>query len=281
MASLVVATFKDASGARTGAEILRTLHAEGAVTVYGLAVVARGAHGEGLVAREPLQEGRSSAAPALAVAVAGLVSLLGGPMQAAARTLRGGLVATVRDLEEAGVDAAFLERVERDHSPGGSAVLAEVEHSPQVPLDGLLNTCGGRVLWHRLSEVTAEQRVLHEIMVLHEELIRLRHELTKAGPAWLKHEDLRARMQELREDKRRALAFAAALRKEGAAKVAVLCAQAATLNGEARLAVERRASAARTALERRAARLESAADGVPAVRSSPAGPRWNGGRSGE
>ncbi|WP_207538168.1 hypothetical protein [Sabulicella rubraurantiaca] len=272
MASLLVATFEDDAGARAGAEILRTLHAEGTVTVYALAVVARGARGAGLVASEPLREGTSPSAPALAVAIAGLISLLGGPMQAAARTLRAGLVSTVRDLEEAGVDAAFLERIERGQLYGGSAVLAEVEHGRQTSLDGRLVACGGRVLWHRLSEAAAEERILRDIAELREDLARLRGDMAEAGPTSLKQEVMRARKQELREATRRALAFAAALRREGAAKVAVLRAQAEALDGDARLAIERRAAAARTALERRAARLEHAAEDASATRP-PAGTR--------
>lgn len=273
MASLVVAAFKDASGAQAGAEILRVLHQEGTITLYGLAIVTRGAQGDGLVASEPLPEGTSPAAPALAVAVAGLVLLLGGPMQAAARTLRTGLVTTVRDLEEASVDAAFLERIEREQSFGGSAVLAEVEHGQRTPLDGLLIACRGRVLWHRLSESAIEHRIFHEIMTLQEELMRLRSETQKAMPAWLKQGTLRAQAKELRVATRHALAFATSLRRESAARVAVLRAQAEALEGDTRLAVQRRAAAVQTALDHRAARLEQAAGKVPGTHSPLAGAR--------
>ena len=274
MASLLTAAFGDDHGARAAAEVLRSLHADGTITVYAAATVARGLRGAGVVPREPLREGTSLAAPAVAVAVSGLVSLLGGPVLAAARTLRAGLVGAVRDLEEAGVDAAFLERIGRNLPDGGSAILAEVEEGCQLPLEGCLVARGGRVFRRRLSDAATEQRIVHDIFALRDELARLRDQVGRAMPAELARGVRRERERELQETVRRARSLAAALRREGAAKVLVLREQAQSLDGDARTAIERRAAAVRTALERRAASLDRAAEDTLTPCSAADGAHW-------
>ena len=118
MGVLLVAIFEDEAGAKAGACALRDLHAEGILTLYASAVVARRAKGGGLEIRRPIAEGEGLSAPAVGAAVGALVSLLGGPVTAAARTTPSGLLGPVRDLAEAGLDAEFLEQVSRDLRPG-------------------------------------------------------------------------------------------------------------------------------------------------------------------
>jgi uncharacterized membrane protein len=263
MANLLVVVFGDAAGAKAGADALRALHADGTLTLYAVAVVARRAKGGGLEVVSPIAEGEGSSAPAVGAAVGALVSLLGGPVTAAARTAVAGLVGPVRDLAAAGLDGGFFERVARDLKPGGGAAVAQVEEEEdrQLALDARLIALGGRVLRHRLSGSIAEERLMQDVAALRGDLAR-----TEAGRDDVEHTASaraarRAQAADLKRALRSAQAVAAALRREGAAKVEVLRAQAARLEGDARAAVENRAARMRAGMEARAARLDSVVEG--------------------
>ena len=256
MGSLLVAVFDDESGARGGAETLRSLHGGGVLTLYALATVARDARGAGLVPRMSVGAGEGAAAPSVGAAVGALVSLLGGPLAAATRTLASGLVGAVRDLDEAGLGAGFLEQASRALRPGGWAVVAEAEEYRQLPVDARIAARGGRIFRHRLVGALAEARIVREVAALRGEIARLRIEQDDAEKTPLGRTVRRARALELKRSVRRASVLATALRREAAAKVAVLRAQAARLEGAARLAVEDRAATVRACLEARASSLD-------------------------
>jgi uncharacterized membrane protein len=261
MADLLVVVFRDTAGANAGADALRALHAEGSLTLYAVALVARRAQGGGLEVLAPIAEGEGSSAPAVGAAVGALVALLGGPVTAAARTAVAGLVGPVRDLEEAGLDGGFLERVSRDLRPGGGAAVAQVEEDRQLVLDARLTALGGRVLRHRLSGSVAEERLMQDVAALRGALARIEAERNDVEHTASARAARRTRVAELKRLLRSAQAIAAALRREGAAKVEVLRAQAARLEGDARAAVENRASRVRAGLEARAARLDRVVEG--------------------
>jgi uncharacterized membrane protein len=262
MANLLVVVFGDAAGAKAGADALRALHADGTLTLYAVAVVARRAKGGGLEVVSPIAEGEGSSAPAVGAAVGALVSLLGGPVTAAARTAVAGLVGPVRDLAAAGLDGGFFERVARDLGPGGGAAVAQVEEEDrQLTLDARLIALGARVLRHRFSGSIAEERLMQDVAALRGDLAR-----TEAGRDDVEHTASaraarRAQAAELKRALRSAQAVAAALRREGAAKVEALRAQAARLDGNARAVVENRAARVRAGMEARAARLDSVVEG--------------------
>jgi uncharacterized membrane protein len=271
MGSLLVTVFVDEAGARAGAKILQALHADGTLTVYASAIVAHPPRGAGLVVREPLRHGTGAAAPAVGAAIGALVSLLGGPLTAVARTVASGLVGAVRDLGEAGIDPAFLEQVSRNLQVGGGVVVTEVEEERQLPLDARILARGGRVLRHRLAGTLAEERIVREVTALRSEVARLQADRGEAEHADAQWSVRRARTLELRQTLGRAVAQADALRREGAAKVVVLRAQAAQFEGAARTAIEHRAATVRAGLEARAARLDHIAESAAFPHSASAG----------
>jgi len=256
MGALLVAVFDDEAGARAGARALRALHAEGIVTLYARAIVLREPRGRGLTVREPMAQGDGAAAPAVGAAVSALVSLLGGPVTAVARTVESGLVGAVRDLAEAGIDAGFLELVSRCLRPGSAAVVADAEEESVLPLEARMAALGGRVLRHGLAGMTPEERVMREVAVLRRVLAGLRDEPGRMANAVTTRAVQRTRATELLRLLERAEAVADALRREAAAKIVVLRAQAARLEGDARSVVERRAGEVRAELEARASRLD-------------------------
>jgi hypothetical protein len=215
-----------------------------------------------------MEKGAAAAAPAVAAALGALVSLLGGPMTVAAKSAASGLVGAVRELDDAGLDAGFLDQVSRGLRAGGAATIAQVEEDRQLPLDARILARGGRVLRHRLAGALAEERTAREVAALRCELRSL-----LVGPTDAEHADTeetvrRARIAELQQAQRRAQALAEALRREAAAKVQVLRAQAAQLDGAARNAVANRAATVRSALEARAARLDRIAESPTPARSA-------------
>ena len=271
---LLVAIFVDEAGVKAGACALRNLHDEGILTLYASAVVARRAKGGGLEIRTPIAEGEGSSAPAVGAAVGALVSLLGGPVTAAARTTSSGLLGPVRDLAEAGLDAEFLEQVSRDLRAGGGAVVAQVEEERQLPIDTCLAAMGGRVFRHRLAGSLVEERLVEEVVALRLDLAAVCAEQSDKEHTTSARAALRTRAAELRRAIGRARAIAGALRREGAAKVLVLGAQAARLEGEARARVVDRAARVRAGLDARATRLDRVVEGGaregPASRRAPA-----------
>ena len=86
----------------------------------------------------------------------------------------------------------------------------------------------------------------------------------------------RDRLRELRWVLDRTRARAQALRREGMAKVTVIRAQAAALEGEARQAVEHRAASVMASFQARAARLDDVADSIVLPRAKRQMPKASG-----
>lgn len=256
MGSLLVAVFDDEAAARAGAVILRDLHATGALTLYARAIILRRPRSAVLSVRYPVGRGAAAAAPTVGAATGALVTLLGAPLAAASRTVTSGLVGAVRDLDEAGFDAPFLEGLSRHFPAGGGALIAETEEERQLPLDAGILSRGGRIFRHRLLGTLTEERLVRELTTLRGELRRLCMEPDKAALAETRARIRQDRLLELERLVARTSALSRGLRGEAAAKVAVLRAQAARLEGAARRAVEARATTVRSDLEARAARLD-------------------------
>ena len=262
MAPLLVAVFDDETGVRRGGGILRDLHTDGTLTLYAMAAIAREAEGAGLVIRQPLEPAAATIAPAVGAAIGALVTLLGGPIAAATRSVTSGLVSAVWDLDEAGFDAAFLNRISR-HLPAGSrALIAEAEEDRQWSLDADMLTHGGRLFRHRLASALLEERMMRELTALRDEWYCFSRETVGEARAGAGTAVRRDRLRELRQILDRTRTRARALRREVMAKVTVIRAQAAALEGEPRQAVEHRAASVMAGFQARAARLDDVADSM-------------------
>ena len=262
MGVLLVAVFDDEDDAGAALGILQDLHADGTLTLYAAAAVVRGAGSMGLTVRAATEPHAAAAAPAVGAAVGALVTLLGGALTLASRSVTSGLVGAVRDLDEAGLDAGFLQRISRRLRTGGGAVVAEVEEERQLPLDTRILALGGRISRHRLLRSLSEERTVHEVSALTGELRSLRAEPSDLVEPATRARVRRDRLLELQRVAAETRALAKNLRSEAAAKVAILRAQAVRLDGPARQAVEHRAAAVRSGLEARAAKLDRIAEGA-------------------
>jgi uncharacterized membrane protein len=260
MDELLVALFDNGVRAQEGAQLLTKSHADGSVSVYAFAIVSRAANKAGLTARQPVPQGRGAAAPAVAATVGVLVSLLGGPVPAVLRTVQSGLVSTVLEIHRAGLNARFLERISHDLQPGGAAVIAEVEEDQPSVVDAQIAALGGRAFRHHLEGALAVARMQHELAALQGEVATLRAQLRDGQDTATLKQLSHERTMDLQQAMRRAEALADALRREGVAKIGVLRAQMAKLDGTARMTVERRAATVRASFEARASSLNQAAE---------------------
>ena len=172
MGVLVVIMLEEETGIASVIETVRALHEHGALTLYGVAALAR-QRGVGPVLRQPLTRHEALAAPSVGAAVGTLLSVLEGPLSAATRASGHGLIIAVRDLSDVGLDAGFLEQVSRDLQIGGGAIVAEIDESQPLALENFAMAQGARLFRHRLAGLVTEQRLLVEIRLLTRELARL------------------------------------------------------------------------------------------------------------
>jgi hypothetical protein len=266
---LLVAAFADGTGVGAAVRTLQDLHADGTLTLYAAAVVGHHEGSMGLAVRVATEPHAAAAAPAAGAAVGALVTLLGGTLTLASRSVTSGLVGAVRDLDEAGLDAGFLQRISRRLRASGDAVVAEVEEERQLPLDSRILALGGRISRHRLLRSLSEERTVRELSALTDELRRLRTEPSDTVGAVAGARIKRDRMRELQRLVSETQVLARNLRIKAAAKVAVLRAQATQLDGLARQTVEQRAATVRSHLEARAAKLDGIAEAADDSRFNP------------
>jgi uncharacterized membrane protein len=263
---LAVVVFDDEARTSEFLRSLRALHDQGRITVYAAATLARSAAGTTPVPGVSLGKTEAATGPSVGAAVGALVSLLDGPLAAAMKAVPLGLVGVIRDLDDAGLNAAFLERVSDDLPPGGGVVLAEVEEIQLLLLDVLSLEHGGRLLRQRLAGAFAERPLIAEIQALRHELARLEvlnpRQVSVGQESVVSTANLhRSKGIELASAIRRARNVAAGLRREAAAKRRVFDEQAARLGQGKREVLHRRAAVVETRMGRRAELLERAAAG--------------------
>lgn len=269
MSTFAVMVFEDEKKAYQGLHALQELHAEGGLTVWGTEVAQRAADGGiSIVKRDdagPLGAG-------LGVLTGGLVGLLGGPFGAAIGAAVGAAAGSVGDLVHLGVSEEFLATVERELAPGKFAVIAEVTEEWVVPLDSRMEALGAKVTREdrlAFAEDALEKRVSARKARLAQ--LKAEHALRKAERAKERAgTKAEAMMQTLLneeiEDERRKLERIAersgerldSAKRELAAKVDALLAQATGARPEVRTRIEQRIADVRREFAERERKLEHA-----------------------
>ena len=177
MSKFVVVTFPSETAAYEGTRTIKQLHAEGTLTLYGLAVLVREASGN-VAIKQAADEG------ALGVAVGtltgGLVGLIGGPVGSALGMGTGALIGGFGDLMNAGVRSDFVESVTSKLKPGTAAVVAEIDEGWMAPLDTRMEALGGEVIRQWRSDFEDEQ-LDKEVKEEQAELAALKDELKQAN----------------------------------------------------------------------------------------------------
>ena len=258
MSKFVVVVFPNEAKAQEGTRAFRSLHEEGSLSLYGIAVLVKDATGKVETKEEDRPGPRGTALGAL---LGGLVGLIGGPAVAALGAAGGALAGGWRDALHAGVATDFLDEVSRELRPGRSAVVAEVAEEWVTPLDARMEAIGGVVLRTRPADLEAE-RIAQEAEGHRADLEQREAERAQAGDqAGMR---LQARVDEarakLRATAERAKAAIDRLEAEADAKLAALQEQATTATADAKGQIEQRITELRADRDRRAAKLRQAWD---------------------
>lgn len=177
MDRMLVVVFDNEAKAYEGKKALLQLDAEGSISAYSYAVLAKQADGKATIK----QGDDSGPLGTLAnTAVGSLVGLLGGPVGVAVGATTGALVGSVYDLSNARVDDDFIEDVSKQLGPNKVALVAEIEEDWTTPVDTRMEALGGNVFRRSLAEV--EQTLDQEhAAALKADLAQMKAEHAKAS----------------------------------------------------------------------------------------------------
>jgi uncharacterized membrane protein len=143
MSQFVVAVFEDAAGAQGGLLALERLEAEGSVTLYGRAVVDRGANGN--LAIEQWRD-RGPLGLGVGALVGGLVEYFGGLRDSIVVWVASGAPGTWREYLDTQASGDFVGPIARELCSGKSAVIVEVSEEGSTPIDRRFEALGGVVM---------------------------------------------------------------------------------------------------------------------------------------
>ena len=154
MTKFVVVVLPDEPKAYEASRELKALHAEGTLTLYSMAILAKDKAGA-LSIKEHVEDGPLGVA--VGSLIGGLVGLLGGPAGALAGMVGGALIGSMGDLVDLGLDADFVKDVATKLAPGKTAIVAEVDEAWDTPMDTRMQALGGTVLRSWRADFEDEQ----------------------------------------------------------------------------------------------------------------------------
>lgn len=256
MSKFVVVVFPSESKAYEGKRALIELHAEGSLTVYGTAVIAKDRSGSVSV-KEAVDSGPLGLG--VGALIGGLVGVLGGPAGVAIGMGAGAVAGGFADLIDAGVDADFVDAVSEKLRPGKAALIAEVSEDWVTPLDVRMEEIGGDVIreWRFDFE---DERTEKEIRELQAEVAHLKDEWKVAAAD--RKAKLTARIDEaqakLDQATKNARERVHQVEAQGKAKISELQQQAAKAGSETKARIDQRIAATRAEYDRRTALLKQA-----------------------
>lgn len=259
ISKFVVITFPDESKAAEGVRALKELHSNGAIALYGHAVIERDAKGT-LSIKQKAGEGPLGVG--VGALVGGLLGLFGGPMGAAVGVAGGGLLGGFRDLFNLGVGEEFVAAVSKDLTAGKFAIVAEISEDWVSPLDTRMGTLGATVLREEREDVIDDE-------------IQRNADARKAEKARLKAERDREKAEKIQaklstriaetEEKLKRIAEKARTRldhekQEADAKIMALQEQATKLQPDAKRQIEERIAEMRADHDQRQGKIQKAWD---------------------
>ena len=231
MDRMLVVVFDNETKAYEGEKALLQLDAEGSISVYAHAVIAKNADGKTTVKQG---HGSGPIDTLVGTALGSLIGLLGGPVGLAIGAASGFAVGGIADLNNARIGEDFIEDVSKQLVPNKVAVVAEIEEDWATPVDTRMEQIGGIIFRRALSEV---KHTIHEenVAAMKADFAQMKAEYAKA-----REEREKARLQkkidqldskiqaELQKGKDRR----EAAEREAQAKVQVLKAKEAALKAK-------------------------------------------------
>jgi uncharacterized membrane protein len=256
MEKMIVTVFDDERSAYEGLNAIRSLHAEGSLTLHAAAVIAKDDKGQVNV-KQADDEGPAGTVAGLAMG--SLIGLLGGPLGLAVGATAGTVSGSLYDLATLGVGEDFLTEVSQNLTPGKVAVLADIDEEWVTPLDTRIEALGG-VLFRRARGEFIDAQIEREVAADRAELAKLKAEYNQAiGEAKTKLKT-KLELAEKKFEARRALLNERinAFEREGEAKINTLREQAAKTKGEFKVKLEQRIAQDRANHKARVEKLRKA-----------------------
>jgi uncharacterized membrane protein len=234
---------------------LKELHAQGDISLYGMAVITKDAGGKLSVKEAP----DALAGTAVGSLVGVLVGVLGGPAGVVVGLTAGMLLGCISDLLNVGVGANFLDKVSRELVPGKAAVIAEVDEDWVTPLNTRMEAIGGSVMREWRSDFE-EAEIAKETAAREAELAQLKAEMAQSGAeakAKLQKRinEVKTKLDELSHQTQTKLQK---LEKDAHAKISALNDQIAKANAENKARINERLVELRADRDRRVAKLKQA-----------------------
>ena len=234
------------------------MHAEGSITLYASAVIAKDAGGK-VIVKQAADEG--PLATGVGLITGSLIGLLGGPVGVAIGAYAGTFGGMLYDLAKVGVGEDFLVEVERQLHPGKVAVVAEVYEEWVMPVDARMEAAGG-VVFRRARAEVLDSQIDRDAAALKAEVTDLEAEYARANKET--KAKLRAKINaakaRLHATQDRAKAASEAAKREMDAKIESLKEQMAKARGDTKAKLEARMAEVRSEYKRRSDKLHQAGE---------------------
>lgn len=150
MDRMLVVVFDTEAKAYEGKNVLYQLDEEGSISVYADAVIGKNGDGTATVKQSNDQ---GPLGTLVGTSLGSLIGLLGGPLGLAVGASVGLLGGGIADLDNARIDADFVDDISKQLEPGKYAVAAEVQEEWTTPVDLRMESIGGKVFRRALSNV--------------------------------------------------------------------------------------------------------------------------------
>jgi uncharacterized membrane protein len=256
MSRFVVVVFPNEAQAYQGTRALKDLHADGSLTVYGVAVVAKDAGGK-LTIKDTGDQGPLGTV--VGALTGGLIGALAGPTGLVAGSVGGTMIGSIFDIHNYGVGAEFVAKVSDELTLGRCAVIAEVAESWTMPLDTRMEAAGGTVLRTWRADFEDEQ-IAREITARKADWDQLREEYAAASAE--AKAKLKAKLDEAKSSfetaQKRVDTKLASLEDEMKTKIAAMEQQLTGARADAREKIKQRIAALRADFQTRSEKLKRA-----------------------
>jgi uncharacterized membrane protein len=258
MDKVIVAVFETEKGAYDGLRALKELDAEGIVSTYATAVLARDGHGV-VTTKQATEPGPLGTTVGLFTGL--LAGLIAGPAGFAIGLGVGTLGGVVYDLAKLGISDDFVSEAAKMLAPRKFALVAEIWEEWVTPLDSRIEAAGGVLLRRNRGELIDAQ-IERDAMAFRAEFASLKAEV--AGAAKAAKASLQARLEagrdKVRQLGKRAETALEVMQHETTAKVQALQAKVAKVRGDHKAKFEKRIAEVRADYERRSKKLAQARD---------------------
>ena len=183
---MLVVVFDTEGKADAGRRALIHLQIVSGIGVYASAVIAKNADGTATVKS---RDDVGQVGPMMGVFLGSIIGLLGGPAGVAMGAGVGLLAGGAAELNNARINADFIDDVTAELLPNRFALVAEIREGSTAPLDDCMKAIGGTVFRRALSDVT-DIVDDEELSGMKADLARLKAELAQA------HADRKAKLHE-------------------------------------------------------------------------------------